>query len=142
MKFRSTMIALLVSGACVAASVPAMANDRNGYDRNDGYSSGSSFRINIDLGRHPRWNRVRGTRVYQINGPRDYDAFRYGGNYYVRDNDRWYRSHRTRGEFVQIDDRAVPREFQQMNRGHWQQQNTGWQDRNDQRGRNRHSWSG
>jgi len=128
---RTTLMALLVSGACVAAAAPAIAR---GYDNGYGYNSGSSFSITIDLGSHPHWRPVRGTRVYEINGPRSYDAFRYGGYYYVYDNDCWYRSHRTRGQFVRIDDRAVPREFARVSRDHWR--NVSWRDRYDQHDRN------
>jgi hypothetical protein len=124
------LIALLVSGACAAVSAPAMARDRD-YGSNNGYNTGSSFSINIDLGSHPQWRPVRGSRVYQMSGaPSRYDAFRYGGYYYVYDNNQWYRSHRTRGQFAQIDDRFVPREFQKVSRDHWR--NASWQDQQQQ----------
>src|SRR5262245_24338050 len=124
MKTRSTLRALLVAGALMAMSAPAMAQRY--------YDSGNDTRwsVSINLGNHPQWRPIQGTRVYEMHGARPgYDAFRYGRNYYVYDNDRWYRSNRPNGRFAWIDDRSVPRDFRNISRDHWR--DVSWHDRWD-----------
>ena len=60
----------------------------------------------------------------------NYDMFRYGGNYYAYNNNRWYRSNRGNGGYAYINDRDVPREVSRVPRAHWQSYPTGWNDQN------------
>jgi hypothetical protein len=81
-----------------------------------------STTFQVSYNSRPQWSGVRGARgVMEIrNGARpDYDMFRFNGNYYAYSNNRWYMSHRSRGQFTMIDERAVPREFGRVPRDHW-----------------------
>lgn len=126
MTTRSIMSALLVAGACMAFSAPAMARDRQ---------SSSSWGISINLGNDSQWRAVPGTSVYEMYGAHpSYDAFRYGNNYYVYDHDQWYRSRHANGRFARINDGSVPRDFHRVSRDHWRDES--WRDRWDRdRGR-------
>ena len=58
----------------------------------------------------PRWRWMPRERVYvAVNGNRDYDMYRFGGWYYINDNDNWYRANSWNGPYVLIQDRSVPR---------------------------------
>jgi hypothetical protein len=54
--------------------------------------------------------------------------FRYGRTYYAYNNTngRWYSSRGWRGDFIMIDDRAVPRELRRVPRNHWRNYPTAW----------------
>jgi hypothetical protein len=105
----------------MAASVHAQVRQNRGPD-------GTSAPLQISFRTTPHWVGIRGTRVMEIRqGERpDYDMFRYGGNYYVFNNNRWYMSHRVRGGFNTIDDRSVPRELSRVPREHWRNYPSGW----------------
>jgi hypothetical protein len=71
-----------------------------------------------------------------------YDMFRYGGNYYVFQNNRWYMSRRAQGQFMAMDERNVPNELTRVPRNQWRSYPSAWVDQNgnpryDNRGRNR-----
>jgi hypothetical protein len=89
----------------------------------------------VDLGRSPHWRHVRGTRVEEVYGDTrpDYDVYRYGGSYYVYDNNNWYMSHRQRGNYVQIDADRVPRDFRRVPRDHWRNYPSNWDNDNGYR---------
>jgi hypothetical protein len=95
-------------------------------------SGGGSATLQINFGTTPRWMGIRGTRVRMIRqGQRpDYDMFQYGGSYYVYNNNRWYMSRRSRGQFAMIDERLVPRELSRVPREHWRTYPTQWSDQN------------
>jgi hypothetical protein len=99
---------------------PSEWQNRNAQDPNG--------TMQVDLGRSPRWSPVRGTRVREIRQGRrpGYDMFRYGNNYYVYNNNRWYRSRQWRGNFVSIEDRSVPTELSRVPRDHWHNYPQGW----------------
>jgi hypothetical protein len=52
--------------------------------------------------------------------------FRVDGNYYAYDNNRWYTSRYDRGEYVMIDDSAVPNELTRVPREHWRSYPQRW----------------
>jgi hypothetical protein len=109
---KTTLAAL---GLTLAVATPALAQN--------------SYRINVDLQSRPALRHVRGTRVYEANGQDrpNYDMFRYGRNYYVYQDQRWYRSRSWHGQFQGIDDRNVPAQFSRVRRGDWQDES--WMDR-------------
>jgi hypothetical protein len=109
-------------------------------DRHDQGSNGSSLTMQITFGNTPHWSSIRGTRVREIRDRErpDYDMFRYGGNYYVYNNDRWYMSRAWRGQFMLIDDRNVPYELSMIPRGHWRSYPTVWMDRQHESRSGRH----
>lgn len=61
---------------------------------------------------------VPGTSVYVIDDPR-YDVFLYGGSYYCYTGSYWYRARGSRGPFVAVDVRSVPRQVLVVPSGHW-----------------------
>jgi hypothetical protein len=93
-----------------------------------GWAGGSSATLRVSFGTTPRWASISGTRVQEIRRADrpDYDMFRYDGNYYAYNNDRWYTSRADRGEFTAIDDRSVPGELSRVPRGHWRNYPSGW----------------
>jgi hypothetical protein len=96
--------------------------------RHDQGPNGTSASLQISFGTQPRWTNVRGTRVTMIRqGQRPgYDMFRYGRNYYVYNNNRWYMSHRQSGQFAVIDDRSVPTELSRVPRDQWHNYPPAW----------------
>ncbi len=57
----------------------------------------------------PRWVMVPNERVYVVDDDAlGYDYFRYGGWYWIYDNDNWYRARRYRGPFVAVRADWVP----------------------------------
>jgi hypothetical protein len=122
---------LLALSLTLAAAGSVQAQDRhysNDAPRVQDHDANMTFQV--DFGGNPRWSGIRGTRVQEVRGTNrpQYDMFRYGGAYYVYNDDRWYMSRRARGQFVAIDDRNVPRAFSQVSRDHWR--NTTWMDHN------------
>jgi hypothetical protein len=104
-------------------------------DRQYQGSGSSSMSLQVNFGRPPRWTSIQGTRVEELpsaEGP-GYDVFRYGGNYYAYNNDRWYTSRRESGEFIMIDDANLPDELSMVPREHWRNYPSRWQDRDSQR---------
>jgi hypothetical protein len=97
----------------------------------------TSVSFNVNLGTTPHWRTVNGTHVDQAYGP-DYDLFRYGGRYYVYNDDRWYYSRRPSGRFTMINDSRVPREFARVSRDRWHHYPDGWMSRYGDRSRDRH----
>jgi hypothetical protein len=57
--------------------------------------------LSVTFGHSPHWVGVRGTRVREIrtSDRPDYDMFSYGGSYYAYNNNHWYSSRRSRGNF-------------------------------------------
>jgi len=51
----------------------------------------ASANFQVTFGSRPHWTSVQGTRVQEIRQADrpDYDMFRYGGNYYAYNNNRW-----------------------------------------------------
>ena len=98
-----------------------------------------SFRVSF--GTAPRWRTFEGSRVEIIgDANHPYDMFRYGGRYYVYNNDRWYSSTNWRGDFAYIDDNVVPVEIHRVPRNYWRAYPTGWSDGDPGSGGG--SWSG
>ena len=133
------LLPLLVVGITLAMAVSAQAQNRQ-YQG----SGGTSASLQITFGTTPHWTSVRGTRVSVIRQSErpDYDMFRYGGRYYAYQNNRWYMSRRSRGQFNSIDDRYVPTELSRVPRDHWRNYPSGWGDNNrypnsDRRGQRR-----
>jgi hypothetical protein len=93
----------------------------------------TSASLQISFGTTPHWARISGTRVEEIRtGDRpNYDMFRYGGDYYVYNNDQWYTSTRERGQFNAIDDRLVPGTFAGIPRDHWRNYPSAWNNRDN-----------
>jgi hypothetical protein len=114
---------LLVLGLSVALGATAHAQERQ-------YTTGSgiSATLRVNLGGTPRWSGINGTRVEELaEGQRPaYDMFRFNGGYYAYNNNRWYSSPNDRGDFVMIDDDAVPRELQAVPRDHWRSYPQRW----------------
>lgn len=100
------------------------------WERHDRGVNGSSATLDVTFASRPHWNSIRGTQVREIRqGERpDYDMFRYGGSYYAYNNNRWYTSRRATGQFVMIDERAVPTAFTAIPRDHWRNYPSEWQD--------------
>ena len=111
----------------------AVATTVLAQDRHDRGTSGTSASLQVTFGRTPHWTGVPGTRVKVIRqGERpDYDMFRYGGSYYVYDNQRWYTSRRMRGGFAPMDEHAVPGELSRVPREHWHNYPSGWSEQNN-----------
>jgi hypothetical protein len=105
-------------------------------DRDYRESSGSSSTFQVTYGNRPHWAGIDGTRIEMVSAAErpNYDVFRYGGNYYVYSNDRWYRSSRESGQFMMIDDRSVPTEFSRLPRENWRSYPSGWENRGNSRG--------
>jgi hypothetical protein len=122
------LLPLLALGLTFAmvASAQAQTRDYRG-------SGGTSATLRINFGTTPHWTSVQGTRVEMLpqGERRDYDMFRYGGNYYAYDNNRWYRSSRDRGDFTAIDDQMVPGELSRVPRQHWRNYPSRWANAND-----------
>ena len=95
--------------------------------------NGPPASIQVNFGSAPHWTTVEGTRVREISVAERpaYDMFRYGGQYYVYDHDRWYSSRRGNGEFRVIDERYVPREFARVPREHWHNYPSHWTEPNN-----------
>lgn len=99
--------------------------------------------IRISFGDNPRWVTVPGTRVDVIgdyNRP-DYDMFRYGGRYYVYQNDRWYSSQRMTGDFVIINDDLIPQDITMVPRERWRHYPERWSTYRDDRGYDRRDYN-
>jgi len=94
--------------------------------------AGTDVSLQINFGSTPHWVAVPGTSVREIRqGDRtDYDMFQYGRSYYAYNNSngRWYSSRRSRGRFVMIDDRSVPRELRRVPRSNWRNYPSAWDD--------------
>ena len=92
----------------------------------------TSASFQVTFGSTPHWTSVRGTRVQEIRTDErpNYDMFRYGGGYYVYNDNRWYMSRRGRGQFRAIDERRVPSELTQVSKDHWHNYPSSWQDEN------------
>lgn len=94
-------------------------------------SSATDVSLQINFGRTPRWETVRGTQVRMIrSGDRsDYDVFRYGSRYYAYNhmNGNWYVSRRYNGRYMLIDDRSVPRELRRVPRNRWRHYPAEWE---------------
>ena len=124
-------------------------DSRDNQGRDYQGSNGTTATLQVRFGSSPHWMGVNGTRVEVVPmGERpSYDVFRFGGTYYVYDNDRWYTSPRESGQFTMIDDRDVPAEFSRVPRQEWRhypaawdgqdngQDNRGWYDSRDRGGR-------
>jgi hypothetical protein len=109
---------------------PTAWEDR-GYDGRDrGYqvSGGSGATFQVTFGSAPRWTNVSGSRVEVIPYAQrpNYDVFRYGGTYYVYNNNVWYSSTRESGQFTRMDDRSVPSELNAVPREHWRNYPPAW----------------
>ena len=126
---RHLLLPLLVLSLTLAMTAVVHAQDRH-YQGSDNNTSAT---LQITFGSTPHWTGIRGTHVREIRqGERpDYDMFRYGGSYYVYNNDRWYRSRQMRGGFIAMDDRSVPAELRRVPRGHWRKYPSGWSDQNN-----------
>ncbi len=94
-------------------------------------STGLSATLQVRFGTTPHWSSVDGTRVERLPDAErpGYDMFRYDGNYYAYNNDRWYMSPRESGEFQGIEERFVPSELSRVPREHWRNYPSGWRDR-------------
>jgi len=100
----------------------------DGYDRGYQGSGNTSATFQVTFGSAPRWSNISGSRVQVIpySERPNYDVFRYGGSYYVYNNDLWYSSTRESGQFTRIDDRSVPNELTSVPREHWRHYPPAW----------------
>jgi hypothetical protein len=118
----------------------AMVASVHAQDRHYQGSGGTSATLQVTFGSTPHWTGIPGTRVRMIRERERpaYDMFQYGGSYYVYNNNQWYMSRRSRGQFAMIDTRAVPSELSRVPRDHWRSYPSGWSDqnRNPRSGRN------
>jgi hypothetical protein len=100
MKTRIVLCALLA----LALATPAMAHSS--------VSIGVGFNMPPPLvvyRREPHWVMVPDERVYYVDDDDlGYDYFRYGGWYWIYENDVWYRAHRYNGPFVAVRADYVP----------------------------------
>jgi hypothetical protein len=78
----------------------------------------------------PHWTLIPGTpRIYQIRAkerPTDYDLFRFGPNYYVYQNNNWYRATQTEGPYALIGADEVPPKFRTIRQRYWVSYPAGW----------------
>jgi len=120
------LIPLLALSVTVAMAAPVHA--QNYYQG----SGGSSVSFQVRLGSAPRWTNVSGTHVQVIREAQrpDYDMFRYSNNYYVYNNDRWYRSRQSQGQFMMIDNREIPSELYRVPSHQWRSYPSEWQGSN------------
>jgi len=120
---QSLLSPLLVLGVSLVLAAPAFAQ-----------SAGASASLQVKFGLTPHWTTIVGTHVDElpVGERQDYDMFRYGGTYYVYNNNRWYTSTSDRGAFTAVDDRTVPTEFSTIPRDHWRNYPQGWEGRADQ----------
>lgn len=104
----------------------------NWQDRHDRGMRGAPETMQVNVGYSARWSMIRGTRVQQLRGRSrpDYDLFRYGGDYYAFDNDRWFTSHSGRGEYVAIGYDRVPDQMRRIPRDAWRNYPARWLDEN------------
>jgi hypothetical protein len=103
------------------------------------YQPDQSSGMRVEFSSRPHWGRVSGTRVWEIrthNRP-SYDLFSYNGAYYAYDNERWYMSQRSSGDFRLIDDHYVPAELYRVPRNHWRSYPVAW-DRDGRSGNGGH----
>lgn len=100
----------------------------DGSSRDDRGSGSSSATLRVTFGSSPRWTGISGTRVAMVpmEDRRDYDVFRFDNAYYAYDSNRWYRSSRESGDFVAIDDQAVPSELSRVPRDQWHSYPAAW----------------
>jgi len=118
---------------------PSSWEDRRsqgGYDRGsqDGYDGGyqgsnsSSTTFQVTFGSAPRWGGISGSRVEMVYGDRrpSYDVFRFGGSYYVYNDNQWYSSSRESGQFTRMDERSIPTELTQVPRENWRNYPPAW----------------
>ncbi len=101
----------------VLAATPALAQIHFGV------SIGRAPRAHFYFGHQPRFTYVPDQRVYVVNDPDvPYDMFRYGGSYYVYNNDNgwWYRANTYRGPWVGVRAQLVPRGIFDLDRDHYQ----------------------
>jgi hypothetical protein len=121
------VLPLAALGITLALAATAQAQNRQ-YQG----SGGTSASLQITFGSTPHWTAIAGTRVREIRQAErpDYDMFRYGNNYYVYNNNRWYMSRRVRGNFAYIEDRRVPSELTRVPQNHWRNYPMGWKDQN------------
>jgi hypothetical protein len=84
--------------------------------------------LQINFGSAPQWGYVPGTRVREIRQGQhpDYDMFRYGSTYYAYNNDQWYSSRRSHGQFRAIDERYVPMQISRVPRDRWHNYPSRW----------------
>jgi hypothetical protein len=131
---RHLLLPLLALGMTVAMAATVYAQ------------TSTSASLTVSFGTAPHWTAVQGTRVQVIRDRErpDYDMFRYGGSYYVYNNDRWYMSRRSRGQFRAIDERQVPVELSRVPRNHWRNYPTAWAERDNRHdnGNRRHGNQG
>jgi hypothetical protein len=95
-------------------------------------AAGTSVRIGVGINgpppvvyRHePRWVMYPEERVYVVDDDAlGYDYFRYGGWYWIYDNDRWYHARRYNGPFMAVRGEYVPEPIWRMGgRYHWRHQ--------------------
>jgi hypothetical protein len=96
-------------------------------------AAGTTVRIGVGINapapvvvyrREPRWVLNPEERVYVVDDPGlGYDYFRYGGWYWIYDNDRWYRASRYNGPFVGVRADIVPEPIWRMGgRYRWRHQ--------------------
>ncbi len=125
------LLPTLATGLALALvlAVPVRAQDHGGERPVTG-----SATLRVNLGTALHWAGIGGTRVEELPATErpEYDMFRYGGTYYVYDNNRWYNSPREYGDYVAIDERSVPSEFSNVPREHWHNYPSAWQGRPNQ----------
>lgn len=136
---KSTKVRLLVPAIALGWSL-AMTVSAQAATRHNQMTSGTSTSLQVNFGSTPRWQTIPGTNVREIRGDLrpEYDMFRYDGNYYAYNNNRWYRSRWDRGEFMWIEDRYVPSQFTRVPRAHWRNYPSAW---TDERGNSRYGHS-
>ena len=97
-------------------------------------ATGASFQVTF--GTAPHWDGIPGTRVREIRTAErpDYDMFQYGGNYYAYNNNHWYSSCHSSGQFREIESRRVPGALSKVPSEHWHNYPSGWGDKNQHPG--------
>lgn len=103
------------------------------------HAQDATFQVRFGT-RRPHWESVRGThvRVVRDTDRPDYDVFRYQGNYYAYNNNRWYRSRHQDGDYVVVEDRDVPRDFSRVPRERWRNYPQTWPNWSDDNDRHHH----
>lgn len=130
MRFRQhLLLPVLAAGLALSLAAPTRAEERKVETGTDVTSS-----MQVDTAPELHWTSIGSSRVEELPSAERpaYDMYRYGGTYYVYNNNRWYSSSRERGEFTSMDERSVPSEFSNIPREHWRNFPTAWQDRGQQ----------
>ncbi len=111
MRHRIALGALLA----LALSMPAMAQARTSISIGLGFNAPPP----VVVYRHePRWVMMPEERVYYVDDDElPYDYFRYGGWYWIYQNDYWYRAHRYNGPFYAVRADYVPAPIWRMGYG-------------------------